>query len=440
MFIRVLPNTGFNYTKLLEAATTAPYDAKIYVKIKEKKPYVLYNEDLNTNDVETARIAVWGHVLRAKYVNTNNPILNVEAFCRSETGSSLDTLTTSPGFQKIVNNNELRYQQVIDSNVSQDTYKDKFVILSREQTIPDLTSEVDGSYNFSTTSSFKQTTPYIFFDKNRRKWIQLIDIDVGQLATAFNAHPEWKNFIGIVGAENPNFNLNLIKAGLTDYRINYRANRTDTNTFYYFSAIGVRLKNAASLPNGGLTVFSQFPIYLQGNFNTTNVQSRAAIVSDSITVLSNQWLDYCSRLHSEHPLKTPVSANVTINAHLITGSSHPDFMTIDTNKLPECGNLNVVKVLEKWGNYKINLGGGIIVPFRSKIAWEPWSTTNAGNVINSLAPINLSPNTNLSFTRPLNPPGCPFVYEIKSGRPNHYIYDLATGKMRDVAVKDYDSL
>jgi hypothetical protein len=248
--------------------------------------------------------------------------------------------------------------------------------LSGEQAIPDGNISIQNVYTFSGIT-FSSTLPYILFDKNRRKWLQLIDIDVGKLQTALNKNLNWNNLIGITSTDNQNLNLNILKAGLKDYRADYRAEhakdsnvKPDANIPYEFTGIAVRLRNACQLPIKGLTIFSQFPLYIQGNYNTTSTVQKAPIIADNIPVLSSPWQDYVSHLSSTHSLKPAITRDVTINAHLITGAPYRDFMITNATTIPEAGLLSVVRILEHKDKdfRKIKLGGGIINPFRSKIA------------------------------------------------------------------------
>src|SRR2546430_7421188 len=50
----------------------------------------------------------------------------------------------------------------------------------------------------------------------------------------------------------------------------------------------VRLVNGSQLPSQGLTVVSENPMYIQGDYNTV-AKVPAAMLADAITVLSNNW-------------------------------------------------------------------------------------------------------------------------------------------------------
>ena len=128
------------------------------------------------------------------------------------------------------------------------------------------------------------------YDRNRAKWIQLIDIDVGALAKFLNDNesiippivvtdPNWDK----TGLEN--YRVKNTKDELEDIRYNYSTNRTNFFSNYADGSyiypkndkdnnyptpipIGIRLINATKLPNKGLTFCSHYPLYIKGDFNT----------------------------------------------------------------------------------------------------------------------------------------------------------------------------
>ena len=65
---------------------------------------------------------------------------------------------------------------------------------------------------------------------------------------------------------------------------------------------GIRLVNGSKLPSQGLTVVSENPVYVQGDYNTKDKNGNlrtaltpltdlipAAVMADAVTVLSNNW-------------------------------------------------------------------------------------------------------------------------------------------------------
>jgi hypothetical protein len=126
----------------------------------------------------------------------------------------------------------------------------------------------------------------------------------------------------------------------------------------------IRLKNGAKLANGGLTVVSQNPIYIQGDYNTgktgsTNPPSNAttpdptkptvtgynrqpaAIIADAVSVLSNNWDDSNSA-----NLSARKATNTTVNAAIMAGIVRTG--TVGNNY--SGGVENFPRFLEDWGS------------------------------------------------------------------------------------------
>ena len=135
------------------------------------------------------------------------------------------------------------------------------------------------------------------YDRNRAKWIQMIDIDVGALTEFLNkdenasippvvvVNTHWKGECDRL----PNKNYRIVnKKNLEDIRYNYSTNRTNffskhTDGSYLYPKhdednnyppvidIGVRLINAQALPDRGLTFCCPYPLYIKGDFNTKGI-------------------------------------------------------------------------------------------------------------------------------------------------------------------------
>ncbi|MFN2477463.1 MAG: hypothetical protein ABR526_14130, partial [Chthoniobacterales bacterium] len=131
------------------------------------------------------------------------------------------------------------------------------------------------------------------------------------------------------------------------------------------SHIGVRVKNAASLPATttgtassmvGLTFVTDNPLYIWGDWNTggspasntvpdptkpmaaTYKWRPSAILADAITLLSNNWLD----ANSTKVLSARQASNTTVNAALLSGN------VPTTSGSYSGGAENFVRLLEDW--------------------------------------------------------------------------------------------
>jgi hypothetical protein len=131
---------------------------------------------------------------------------------------------------------------------------------------------------------------------------------------------------------------------------------------------GVRLVNGAQLPSQGLTVVSENPVYIQGDYNTVN-KVPAAVLADAVTILSNNWGPNNSDDSGKAKGKTSdrPATETTVNAALAMGPH--------AEAKPGAGNgefNNVIRFLEDWNNVKFNYNGSVVALWHSQIATSPW--------------------------------------------------------------------
>ena len=150
---------------------------------------------------------------------------------------------------------------------------------------------------------------------------------------------------------------------------------------------GIRLKNGGKLPNGGLTIVSGNPVYVQGDYNTGTVgatqppsnnssspdptkptvsgytRQPAAVVGDAVTILSNSWTDSQSGTKS-------AASNTTVNAAIISGivPSHDGYYSGGVENFP--------RFLENWSGKTITYYGSMIELYKSKQAIGNWGSAN----------------------------------------------------------------
>lgn len=248
----------------------------------------------------------------------------------------------------------------------------------------------------------------IFFDRNR----QCVDID---MKTFKDWADQYRNFSYYDNTLVLNRQCleKLYKMLDQNYKAKSGAD-IRTSTFGKYSGestnfpidIGVRITNAEEIPNGGMSIISEFPLYIQGNYNTKNFQKNSLIIADSITVLSNNWASWSSKMDPlNSKLRKPLTAtNITIGANLITGASHVDYWP--TNKFSDAG-VHVIHVLEP--NLSIKLKGSLLIPYCSRIQWEP-----------SLGFHEVYCNYNMTFDDNMNETlatSCtPVYYKVQRGR------------------------
>ncbi|MFN2541873.1 MAG: hypothetical protein ABR514_06875 [Chthoniobacterales bacterium] len=161
---------------------------------------------------------------------------------------------------------------------------------------------------------------------------------------------------------------------------------------------GLRLKNGSSLPtttsNGvtpGLTVATDNPVYIQGDFNTGGTppsdsssnpdptqptaggytRQPASIVSDAVTLLSNSWLD----TNSSKAISSRLASNTTVNAAIVAG----DVPTGTSNGNYSGGAENLVRLLEDWTGKHFTYYGGLTELYHSRQGVGLWGSANVYN-------------------------------------------------------------
>jgi len=169
------------------------------------------------------------------------------------------------------------------------------------------------------------TTNQAIQDNREGTYVRLASLDVGAITTAINS--------GTLAVSN-NGNTGMV----------FYVKDTTTNGTGVSSKIGgsgstvttteraIRLKNGATLPSSGLTVVSENPVYIQGDYNTggtppsdsgtytsptVNGYTRkpAAVYADAINILSGAWVDTNSTLS----IPNRIATSTTVNTALVTG-------------------------------------------------------------------------------------------------------------------------
>ncbi len=134
---------------------------------------------------------------------------------------------------------------------------------------------------------------------------------------------------------------------------------------------GIRLVNGAELPSQGLTVVSENPVYIQGDYNTgggdPTKKVPAAVLGDAITVLSNNWGPNNSDDKGDEKTSNRPATATTVNAALATGPH--------AESAPGAGNgelNNLIRFLETWKDVDLNYKGSLVALWHSQEATAPF--------------------------------------------------------------------
>lgn len=247
-----------------------------------------------------------------------------------------------------------------------------------------------------------------FYDQREYKTNLVTDIDIGILGKWFQT-----NY----------FITNKLAMGFIPQNVYIADQRTGTT----HNMPVVRLKNAAQLPEqsssyvNGFTFGTVNPLYIWGNYNTRTSQGTnsvtatsntipAAVISDALTILSENWHDSESYT-AYNPIFSLQSARDTvINTAIITGSV-PSTGTSDTTF--SGGAQNLPRLLENWAGYNLWLNGSLAR------LWDSQTATNQFRNPYGFFPATVNPyynspsrhfNFDTNFLNPMRiPPGVPVI-------------------------------
>jgi len=170
----------------------------------------------------------------------------------------------------------------------------------------------------------------------------------------------------------------------------------------------IRLRNGANLLTA-LTVASDLPIYIEGNFNSTNnygiSQQPACVAGDAVTMLSTAWQDAKSTTDSS----VRDAANTTYKLVIMSGNTTttPGVSTSYSGGLE-----NELRFLEDWTSSTVTFRGSVINLWNSQMATGTWGGSNAKSEF-----VYGVPQTRDWGYDPIykvsNPPAIPMVYGME---------------------------
>jgi hypothetical protein len=164
----------------------------------------------------------------------------------------------------------------------------------------------------------------------------------------------------------------------------------------------VRLKNGGVLPTLGLTVASQNPVYIQGDYNTGTTSSPtavpanstgnpnntdspvvsgytrkpSAVIADAVMLLSNNWSDANSSKTLSNRSASNTTYNTAIMAGFIPSGWDPDGSGSAAAYGYSGGANNYPRFLETWSGRTCTYYGSMVELFRSEVFTGKWDTGN----------------------------------------------------------------
>lgn len=224
--------------------------------------------------------------------------------------------------------------------------------ISKGQTVvtPTITAQNGTTLNNGQINNLqKALSQQTFYDRREGKYVDVTSLDVQKAKSVFD------------GAKNFNSILYI--------------DQTNTNgTISTSNPQGIRLVNGNNLPKDGLTVASQNPVYIQGDYNTQGQQPSSAVFADAVTILSNNWNDS----NSASSLSSRNASDTEVNTAIVSGNVPSGWKNPDTGATyGYSGGLNnFPRFLENWTNDTFTYNGSMISLFTSQIATGEWDTGN----------------------------------------------------------------
>jgi len=243
------------------------------------------------------------------------------------------------------------------------------------------------------------TTNTNFYDKREAKCMQAAQIDVNALRTAAG----WNLTKGILYVSSAKADTGTCGTGTPS------ALRTPV----------VRLTNGSQLPSsteGGFTIATDRPIYVQGSYNTLSTSGvahngndattpPASVMADAVTVLSNNWGPNGYDTKGNEAVGNRDAENTSIYAGMISG-------IVPTTGSSYSGGLeNYFRLLEDWSwsnpDKALTYRGSMVMLYPSEVATGAWKSPGTGNNVYT-APIRDWAFDTLFKDKP--PPGTPTLH------------------------------
>ena len=207
----------------------------------------------------------------------------------------------------------------------------------------------------------------------------MAEVDIANLITELKKLGEWNGVIYIAdtSAKNVDNSGTVTNAGTAAVPALTFGGSAVTDHFNR----AIRLKNGATLPSGGMTIVSENPVYILGDFNTGSnppsnsgtytsptasgyARRNAAVIADAITILSGAWND--SNSNKSTPQRD--ANNTTVNAALVAGN------VPSNGSAYSGGGENFVRFMEDWTGNHFTYYGSMVQLYKSQQGRGVWIT------------------------------------------------------------------
>ncbi len=234
------------------------------------------------------------------------------------------------------------------------------------------------------------TTTTTFYNNREGKTVKMTNLDLQKLAGYFDVN-------GDGTPEAPGAGGNPFTNKLPSNGLLYATRNNATAS----QQPGVRLLNGSTIyRTGGLTVVSNDPVYIQGNYNTSS-KKPAAVIADAVNLLSTNWNDS----NSTSGLSSRVANPTTFNSAFIAG------IKTTTSGNYNGGLENYPRMHENWTGKQLTITGSFVAIWNSQIGTGNWVYGSPYYT----APTRVW-NYDTSFSSGTSlPPFTPYAVEMKKG-------------------------
>jgi hypothetical protein len=261
-------------------------------------------------------------------------------------------------------------------------------------------------------------------DNRESASIRLATLDISQILNASGTAYKSAGFTNpVIYIYDASATRHPLKSdGTVDLTINKRSDGTTSATPV---TRGIRIKNGSKIPAAGLTIASNNPVYIQGDFNTGGnppsnsgnaadavtpqvsgyTRAPCSILADAINILSNSWDD-------ANAGTAPPASNTTINAAIVSGIVPTAPVGGDGSY--SGGAENFPRFLEDWSGNTFTYYGSMVELYKSQQSTGEWKCCN---------PVYSPPSRQWYFDNNFKvkpPPGTLMVYSYVKGKWSLY--------------------
>ena len=241
----------------------------------------------------------------------------------------------------------------------------------------------------------------VLYDWREQKHMLIVEVDVDKLGRAPGYPANGVIYAGAFepAADMPAWTGGGGGVGPTEWETYLPPWTTNTTEFAF------KLRHGAQL-DSSLTVVTENPMYMHGDFNTINKRP-AADMADAVTMLSNRWGDidgdgnFDSDLdYSLLDVSSRTAWDTTMNAAFMTGN-------VDAGINYNGGVENLPRLMERWSNVRLTLLGSLAALWESQYADGSFGN---GNVYNAAIRDWYFDTDFLDLNK--LPPSAPRIYKI----------------------------